>query len=75
MKIDGRCMTCNHGTHDAGRCKQCNCGESEVVHGRYGANHHSSEVDYANRINGIYQAGGRGQLRGERNYHTLKKAK
>lgn len=24
------CSTCNHADHDAGRCKQCNCGESEI---------------------------------------------
>jgi primosomal protein N' len=25
------CEVCYHADHDAGRCKQCNCGSSEVV--------------------------------------------
>jgi hypothetical protein len=25
------CKTCNHEDHNAGKCKQCNCGESEVI--------------------------------------------
>lgn len=26
------CPTCNHSTHDAGECKFCNCGQSEICH-------------------------------------------
>jgi hypothetical protein len=25
------CGICNHDEHDAGRCRRCNCGSSEIV--------------------------------------------
>lgn len=26
------CKICKHKDHDLGKCKQCNCGQSEIMH-------------------------------------------
>lgn len=28
------CPTCKHYSHEAAACKSCNCGESDIVHGK-----------------------------------------
>lgn len=28
------CADCKHAEHEAGQCKQCNCGESHIVHSK-----------------------------------------
>jgi hypothetical protein len=50
------CLTCNHQEHDAGQCKQCNCGESEIIRPRTWLPIHWSQRaaegfgDYLNRL-------------------------
>lgn len=45
------CGVCHHDDHDAGRCKKCNCGESEIVRPRtYGRIRHTDLGDYVERI-------------------------
>ena len=31
-RVPFECSECKHDEHEAGKCKQCNCGESERVH-------------------------------------------
>lgn len=46
------CETCFHKEHDAGQCKKCNCGQSDLIHSSYGfINSNPIELDdYINRI-------------------------
>ena len=48
-----RCLTCNHSEHESGRCKQCNCGENDVV--RPKRSFYFLTADYGDHINRIYR--------------------
>jgi hypothetical protein len=43
------CTTCHHGTHAAGMCKACNCGESEVIWNPWGGRNPISMEEGWNR--------------------------
>lgn len=47
------CFECNHETHDAGRCKKCNCGQSEIVSNSVGFIR-VFDPDYASYLEGVY---------------------
>lgn len=61
------CVTCDHEEHDVARCKQCNCGESEVSRG-LSAYVHRMDADYSDWLLSIREHRKRGALWRERNY-------
>lgn len=46
------CGICNHAEHQAGGCKQCNCGSSEIIHPRSSVK--LIEDDYGDYMTRIY---------------------
>lgn len=53
MKVEaGNCQICNHAEHKAGQCKQCNCGQSEIIHPRSSVK--ILEGDYGDHVTRIY---------------------
>lgn len=67
------CLICSHETHEAGRCKQCNCGESEVVHARPGGNSQVfPEHTFDDSLAQIYHTTATATIHGERFYHCQK---
>lgn len=67
-----RCTTCGHNNHESKpSCNNCNCGESERIYsGSWSGYEPESSDDFSDRLRQIYQSTGRGDLRGERNYHN-----
>ena len=48
-----QCATCNHQEHELGRCKQCNCGSSELMcSSEYDS--YTTTIDFDEHLTRIY---------------------
>jgi hypothetical protein len=60
------CTICNHDEHDAGQCKRCNCGESEIIQRTLPPRMFANK-DFGEYVNRIYTKAD--TLMGERRYN------
>jgi len=48
-----KCSICSHETHECGACRQCNCGEAEII--RFSQAPYSRERDYGEYCESLYE--------------------
>lgn len=61
------CPVCNHEEHNASQCKQCNCGQSEIIQ-PLDKPSYGPEVEYGDYLLNIRRALNRGALQPIRSY-------